>query len=156
MSNQTTFARVVDGVAANVVIGDPAEFFHPEIAAEFTAVPVGTEVGAALIDGQWRNPAPVQSAAIAPPRPTVGPNEFYFLWTIPEQVAIDSLRTTDKVVELFMRRLDDPRSTEVVLASLAVQAAVQHTVAALVTQGVIKAEDQEARIAAILSGMEPQ
>lgn len=93
--------------------------------------------------------APVLSA----PQPTVGPNEFYFLWTIQEQVAIDSLRTTDKVVELFMRRLDDPRTTAVVLTSPAVQAAVAHTVDMLAAQGVI--QDKDARIAAILAGVEP-
>lgn len=84
--------------------------------------------------------------------PTVGPNEFHFLWTMAEQVAIEDLRQEDPVVKLFMRRLDDPRTTEVVLADPAVQAAVRHTVTQLVSKGVIAEGDAEARVAAILAG----
>lgn len=84
--------------------------------------------------------------------PTIGPNEFHFLWTMAEQVAIEDLRGTDPVVKLFMRRLDDPRTTEVVLADPAVQGAVRHTVEQLVAAGKIAAEDAETRVATIIAG----
>ncbi|NVM78916.1 hypothetical protein FHW83_004747 [Duganella sp. SG902] len=87
-----------------------------------------------------------------PAPPTVGPNEFYFRWTMQEQIAIEALRSTDDVVKLFMRRLDDPRTTEVVLADPAVQGAVQHTVMALVAANVIPADQADQRIAAIIGG----
>lgn len=84
--------------------------------------------------------------------PTVGPNQFYFLWTMTEQIAIEEIRQVDPVVKLFMRRLDDPRTTEVVLADPAVQAAVRHTVDQLVQAKVIKPEDADNRAAAIIAG----
>lgn len=87
-----------------------------------------------------------------PAPPTVGPNEFYFLWTMAEQVAIEAIREADPGVKLFMRRLDDPRTTEVVLADPMVQEAIQHTVEQLVEAGVIAAEDADARAAAIIAG----
>lgn len=87
----------------------------------------------------------------APP-PPIGPNEFYFLWTMQEQVAIEEIRKTDQVVMLFMRRLDDPRTMEVDLSDPAVQGAVRHTVAQLVAKGVIAGTEAEDRIAAILAG----
>jgi hypothetical protein len=86
------------------------------------------------------------------PAPTIGPNEFYFQWTMAEQVAIEEIRQVDPVVKLFMRRLDDPRTTEVVLGDPAVQGAVRHTVNQLVDKGVIAEPEAEDRIAAILAG----
>lgn len=84
--------------------------------------------------------------------PTIGPNEFYFLWTVAEQIALEELRQSDTGVKIFMRRLDDPRTTEVVLADPTVQDAVRHTVGVLVKAGIIAAGAAEARITAILSG----
>jgi hypothetical protein len=98
-----------------------------------------------FVDGAWLIAKP-------PGPPTVGPNEFYFLWTMQEQIAIDSLRETDPGIKLFMRRLDDPRTLEVVLADPTVQAAVSHTVDQLVGAGVIAEADAEARKAAIIAG----
>ncbi|MYM70540.1 hypothetical protein GTP45_27560 [Pseudoduganella sp. FT55W] len=87
-----------------------------------------------------------------PKPPTVGPNEFHFLWTIQEQMVIEELRADDVGVNLFMRRLDDPRTTEVVLSASAVQAAIAHTIDALVAAGVIAPENRDKRLAAIISG----
>jgi hypothetical protein len=91
-------------------------------------------------------------SAPIPPPPTIGPNEFHFLWTMQEQIAIEELRTSDPVVKLFMRRLDDVRTTEVVLADPSVQAAVRHTVAGLMKMGVIEADKADERAEAIISG----
>ena len=94
---------------------------------------------------------------VAPPPvpPTIGPNEFHFLWTIHEQVAIEQLRQDDLAVKLFMRRLDDPRTKEVVLADPAVQQAVRHTVEQLAAMGVIEAAAVASRGDAIVAGRKP-
>lgn len=110
---------------------------------------------ASLVDVGWamsEGKGGLEFKAPAPSPPTIGPNEFHFLWTMAEQVAIEELRSADPVVKLFMRRLDDPRTTEVVLADPAVQAAVRHTVAQLVAKGEIEEADAEARAAAIIAG----
>ena len=142
----------------DAVSGDPAKLFHPDVAKHYTAdVPDDIVPGAHLVQGTWTNPPAIpgtgdQVEPEAPTPPTVGPNEFYFLWTMQEQIAIEDLRQADPVVKLFMRRLDDPRTTEVVLADPAVQAAIRHTVEQLVAVGVVEEADIEARVAAIIAG----
>lgn len=111
-----------------------------------TASPI--DVGWTMVEGKGG----LEFKAPTPTPPTIGPNEFHFLWTIPEQIAIDQLRSTDKGVELFMRRLEDPRTTEVVLADPAVQLAVRHTVSQLVALGVIEEADAEERATVIIAG----
>ncbi|MDN4056345.1 hypothetical protein QPK32_25080 [Massilia sp. YIM B02763] len=98
-----------------------------------------------FVNGAWLIQQP-------PGPPTVGPNEFYFLWTMDEQIAIDKLRETDDGIKLFMRRLDDPRTTEVVLADPTVQAAIWHTVDKLVETGIVNQQDASGRVAAIIAG----
>lgn len=90
----------------------------------------------------------------APPPlpPTIGPNEFHFLWTMAEQVAIEELRESDTGIKLFLRRLDDPRTTEVALADPTVQGAVRHTVEQLAAMGVVDKGNIESRVAVILAG----
>lgn len=56
------FARILDGVAVDVLDGDPAERFHPEIAAEFVVVPAEVVEGSRLVDGAWVAPDPVDPA----------------------------------------------------------------------------------------------
>ncbi|AXA92977.1 hypothetical protein [Massilia sp. YMA4] len=94
-------------------------------------------------------------AVLAATAPTIGSNEFYFLWTVAEQIALEELRQSDTGVKIFMRRLDAPRTTEVVLAASTVRDAVRHAVGVLVKAGVIAAGAAEARIAAIRSGGRP-
>lgn len=111
-----------------------------------------------LVDVGWRyteDDGQVQFIKPANIPQAVGPNEFHFLWTIQEQVAIEDLRGKDKGVELFMRRLDDPRTTEVILAAPAIQAAIAYTVHALAAAGVIAADQVENRIGAISQGRAP-
>ncbi|MET0264704.1 MAG: hypothetical protein ABW202_03745 [Duganella sp.] len=97
-------------------------------------------------DGEVLFSAPV------PPPPTIGPNEFHFLWTVGEQIAIEELRATDTGIKVFMRRLEDPRTTEVVLAAPAIQDAIAYTVNALAAAGVIPQERIAVRIAEIGNG----
>jgi len=144
------FARIINNVAVDVS-EKPASYFHATLVKEFVAVPAQVRAGWQIIDGTWS--APLE--AVVPKVtsfPTIGPNEFYFLWSMAEQVAIDKLRETDAGIKLFMRRLDDPRTLEIVLGDPTVQAAVHHTVTQLVAAEVIDAADAEARVAAILAG----
>lgn len=90
--------------------------------------------------------------APAPVPPTIGPNQFYFLWSGAELDAIDEIRVTDKQVNRFMQRLEDPRTTEVVLSDPAIQGGIRLTVAQLVAKGVIKQADADDRVATIIAG----
>ena len=86
------FARIIDGVAADVVDADPADLFHPVIAAEFVEVPDQVVVGSTLTDGVWSAPpvaqapepvrAPVQMAVI----------DFLRLFTTEELAGFNALR----------------------------------------------------------------
>lgn len=146
------FARIINNVAVDVST-DPENCFHPSISVEFVEVPSQVEPQWRIIDGEWSAPPRLADHdPVKPTPPTIGPNQFYFLWTMAEQIAIDDLRETDQGIKLFMRRLDDPRTMEVVLADPTVQEAVHHTVTQLVAAGVIDAADAEARVAAILAG----
>lgn len=63
------YARIADGRASDVTELDPAEAFHPDLAAQFEPVPEHVENGASLIDGEWINPPP----APPPPEPVPAP-----------------------------------------------------------------------------------
>ena len=47
------YARILDGVAVDVC-ADPAAQFHPQLAAQFEAVPDDVVSGARLVDGDWQ------------------------------------------------------------------------------------------------------
>lgn len=147
-------AWVNSNVVVDVVAGNPADLFHPDVAKYYShEVADDIRQGAVWTASGWQNvAAPTPAAPAEPTPPTVGPNEFYFLWTVAEQIAIEEIRKADVGVMLFMRRLDDVRTTEVVLADPTVQEAVRHTITALVAAGTIKAEDAEARAATIIAG----
>jgi hypothetical protein len=55
-------------------------------------------------------------------------------------------------VDLFMKRLEDPRTLQVILAGPPVQAGILHTLQALATHGTITADKVQARLGEILSG----
>lgn len=58
------FARILDGVAVDVLDGDPAERFHPVVAAEFVEVPAEVVEGSRLVNGAWLAPDPVEPAPV--------------------------------------------------------------------------------------------
>lgn len=60
------FARIIAGVAIDVLDGAPADRFHPDIAVQFVEVPADVVEGSRLVDGAWVAPAPVEPA----PAPT--------------------------------------------------------------------------------------
>jgi hypothetical protein len=97
----TTYARIQGNMAVEVFV-PPTGFtldqcFHPEIAALFTEVPDGTEVGATTADGgeTWTNPA-VQPAP--EPAPTVyellTPMQFYLSFKTNERMLLKALALT--------------------------------------------------------------
>lgn len=53
----TNFARIIDNVAVDVS-SNPADQFHPIVAAEFQSVPDEVETGWICTDGQWAAPKP--------------------------------------------------------------------------------------------------
>jgi hypothetical protein len=54
----TKSARIVGGVAADVVDGNPHDFFHPDIAATFVEVPDKVQIGWRKVGNGWKEPAP--------------------------------------------------------------------------------------------------
>lgn len=112
----TTYARMVDGRAVDVMTSDPAEVFHPDVAEQFVIVPNGTQTGDMNNNGAWtKYVAPSEPAVIAKP-PTVTVPQFFLLFTMEEQLSLETARTTDPVVGLLYKRLEDPRLTGVDLS----------------------------------------
>lgn len=108
------FARIVEGVAVDVVTGDPADHYPPVLANAFAAVPEMVEAGWSVFEGEWSGPDPQEPPALQPLRRTIlTPPEFLLLLTAPERVAIRAARQTDPVIADWLAILDDPRLSEV-------------------------------------------
>ena len=140
-------ARVINNVAVDVVTGDPAEFFHPNIATQFELVP--DEVGAGWLrdaaTGAWLAPEPVELKPETPAAfPKVSPVEFKLLFTAQERVAIKAARATDPAIDDFYDIVEDPRLTHVNLGLQSTQDALGY----LETKGLIT----DARRVQILAG----
>ena len=144
-------ARIVNSVAVDVVTGDPAEFFHPDIAKDFVPVPEQVESGWSVTAGKWSAPTPVEPVAPAPVDPKVGPIHFQMLFKPAEMVAAEELKATDKVLASFWKLVDDPRTDTIDLALTGVQNAIEYTLTAVQAAGVPL--DVQARKADILSGV---
>ena len=146
------YARIINEVAVDVS-SNPAEEFHPSIAAEFEPVPDNVE-------NNWRrNPQTgVWSAPeVAQEQPgqatvfhKVGPLAFKLLFSAPERVKAKQLRSTDDFLEDFWGLLDDPRTDVVDMALGSVQAAIEYTLTAVKAAGVEL--DIPTRKAEILAG----
>ena len=148
MSN---FARIIDSVAVDVST-DPENSFHPDIAAQFVAVPDNVHAGWLKgSDGKWSAPATPEPSPAAIVYPKVGPIHFQMLFTPAESVTADELKATDKVLASFWKLIDDPRTDVVDLGLQSVQNAIEHTLTAIKNAGVDL--DVQARKAAILSGV---
>lgn len=63
-------ARVVDGVAVDVITVSPNGRYHPTIAAQFQTVPAFVSEGFRLVNGEWQAPpdAPAEPETPAAPR----------------------------------------------------------------------------------------
>lgn len=144
------YARIKNSKAVDIAT-NPAEQFHPDLAAEFVEVPDEVDRGWVLAeDDTWSAPPPRPEPE--PVRPKVSVTDFKFLWTSDERIALKELRSTDPVIDDFYDILDDTRTTSIDLALTSTQDFVNHAVQELVTAGVIASADQDSRIEQILSG----
>lgn len=142
------YARIINSVAVDVST-DPANQFHPTIAAEFTQVPDDVVRGSKLENGNWVHPAP---EVVPEPMPEVNPIEykklspveFKLLFTADERIAIGAARSSDAYVEDFFGILDDVRLTTVDLGLKSTQDGLAY----LAAKGLINPE----RIEEILTG----
>lgn len=144
------FARLVNNVAVDVIDGDPAEYFHPDIAAQFEEVPSNVEAGWVLSNDVWEAGEPPVAVDPEIIYPKVGAIKFKLLFTSPERIKAKELRASDAIIDDFWSILDDPRTTEVDLNLPSIQNAIEYTLTAINAAGV--ATDVAARKAAILSG----
>ena len=94
----TTYARIINNVAVDVVTADPATLFYPTIAAEFVIVPDGTVQGSTESGGVWTPPAP-RPAPAATYKP-LAPMQFYLAFTPAERIAIKKSTDPD-VIEFW-------------------------------------------------------
>lgn len=60
------YARIVNNIIAEIVDFDPAERFHPDVAALFTPTPEGAGIGYTLVDGVWQAPVIPEPTPITP------------------------------------------------------------------------------------------
>ena len=144
------YARIISGIVQEVIDFDPAQAFHPEVAALFVQCPDEVQAGWLGVDGMFTAPpVPTPGPTPAPttaPVPKISPIAFKLLFTIPEALAIQAARKTDTTgaVEYFWSLIDDPRLLEVDLNLLAMKEFLNHLAAAgLLTP---------ARVAVILAG----
>ena len=131
----TNHARVINNVAVDVCT-DPANSFHPDIAAQFEPVPDEVQAGWVRTDGQWAAPAPAPQPEPVPTYPKVTPVQFKLLFTSPERVAIKVARATDPVVDDLWELVEDPRMTEVDFGLKSVRDSIEY----LATAGLIEPE----------------
>ena len=132
-------ARIINNVAVDVVTGNPDDFFHPSIVAEFGPVPDEVEPGWQRDPdtGAWSAPAQVEPQPEPPAEaPKVSPVEFKLLFSAQERVAIKAARATDPVIDDFFEIVEDPRLSHVNLGLQSTQDAIAY----LETKGLITAE----------------
>ena len=129
----------------DVAPGNPAELYHPDIAAFYdTEVPDDAANGDGWVNGQLvkpEPPAPVEPPAPKPTYAKVSPVEFQLLFTSPERVAIKAARANDPVIDDFMEIVGDPRLAYVDLNLQSTQDALGY----LVAKGIIT-EDRKVQI----------
>lgn len=125
MSNKT-YARIIDGIAVDVIHTPPSESFVPALAAQFVEVSPGVQSGWKYDGKVWTAPGGQVMPEAAPLRkPT--PPQFFLLFTVQERVGIRA--STDPFVIDFLRLLDDPRLTEVDLDLKSTQDALAYLAA---------------------------
>lgn len=122
-------ARIISNIAIDVVTGNPAQFFHPDIAAQFVPVSDEVEIGWQRDPdtGAWSAPASVNPQPEPPAEAMkVSPIEFKLLFTAQERVAIKATRSTDPVIDDFFEVVEDPRLTHVNLGLQSTQDALAY------------------------------
>lgn len=97
----TTYARIVDGYAVDVMTTDPSPLFHPSVAATFVTVPDGTANGDRKTGSTWKKYVPPTTDA-APPAvelPRLTPMTFYLAFSPAERMKIKT--SADPLVAEF-------------------------------------------------------
>lgn len=137
------YAWIENGQIRDIAHGDPAEIFHPDVAAHYTALVPDDAENCDAWDGETltKPAAPGSVAPAAPIPPKVSPVEYKLLFTVQERIAIAQAKATDLVLQDLYSILDDPRLTEVDLALASTQAALDY----LTAKGLI-ADDRKAEI----------
>lgn len=109
------FAWIENDCIRDVAPGNPAELYHPDIAAFYdTEVPDDAANGDGWVNDQLVKPEP--PAPVEPPAPTqptiplIGPIAFQMLFKLDELVAIDAAKDTNAAIRVFWKLLDDPRT----------------------------------------------
>jgi hypothetical protein len=72
------YARIIDGVAVDVVTGSPNGRYHPSLVSQFQTVPNGVVEGSRLVSGSWQPPAVVEQPQ-APPAPALSLSHIAFV-----------------------------------------------------------------------------
>lgn len=107
------YAWIENDKIRDIAAGNPADIYHPSIAAMYTAeVPDEAQNGDGWVGGVLVKPEPPEPTLPVPPK--VSPVEFKLLFTAQERMAIKA--STDPVVQDFFELINDPRLTEVNLA----------------------------------------
>lgn len=106
------FARILDAKVYDICPGNPAEYYHPDVAKLYTEqIEDDTEIGATWDGQHWVNPIPSAPEPLPPALiPIIGPIAFQMLFHVEELVAIDAAKETDPVVRIFWNLLNDPRT----------------------------------------------
>lgn len=86
------FARIIENVAVDVVDADPADLFHPLIAAEFVQVPDEVVPGSILVDGAWTAPPAIEEPAPVRVPVQMAVIDFLRLFTTDELAGFNALR----------------------------------------------------------------
>jgi hypothetical protein len=129
----------------DVCPGEPAELYHPDVAALYsTEVPDDVVPGAVNVNGAWVNPTSPAPVEPAPSYPVLTPLQFKMCFSALERIAGKELAKTDPIMADAYSILDDPRLTSV---DLGLQSN-RDLLAYMVSKGVIT----EARMAEILTG----
>ena len=88
------FARIVNDIAVDVVEGDPAERYHPLLAAQFAEVPTDVVEGSRLVNDVWIAPEPVEPAPEPAAPIQMAIIDFLRLFTNTEMAGFNALRKT--------------------------------------------------------------
>jgi len=146
-------ARIINFVAVDVS-SDPAKHFHPQIAADFEAVPAEVRPGwrVDIESGEWAAPEAVSAPEQAVTYPVLTPLDFKMCLTVQERLAAKELAASDPVLADFFSIIEDPRLTQVDLGLQSVRDAVAYLFGKLVEGGTIPEADKDTRIAQVQSG----
>lgn len=113
----TKKAWVENGIIRDICNSNPAEAYHPIVAADYdTDVPDFCVNGAELVGGVWINPVAPEVLMVSAPLPVLNPLQFKMLFALQERVLIKKARLTDDLLIEAFEILDDPLLTTVDLA----------------------------------------